>query len=497
MAVSMHRHSASVSAARTATRFEAFAELARSLAEASTSMDDAINGVARVARDLVGDQAAVLLANQDGCFTVAAIDGPPEVRGWQGQQLPRTAFAARVVEMQRTFRWRRGQSWDCVEADGRIRIGTGERVEAVLSAPLCVRGRTIGTLSVARPSGPPYTDEDQRFLEELASLGALAIDNGRLMTEFDLMAHRLRVMFERCPPLVVTDDDGRCVMANPAATSLLGCDLAFLLGRTLADIVPAPFKAAGDPAPHRRADGSVAFIEYRPFSLADPALRVHRLIDRTHRVAAAQEEIRLLSRLADAEDGERRRVAHDIHDHLGQLLTAAALHVKLLEDSTDGTAEAVAKVRELIDHASIAARRLAWTMRPPEVGGGPLDRAFVALADGMGLVATVDVWPPEVFDQIPPEAAAACYRIVQEALANAARHANAQRVSILAQVQDRELVLEVTDDGCGFTPAKAETGHLGQLIMHERARLIGGKLVVSSYPGAGTIVRLRVPVPGA
>ena len=207
----------------------------------------------------------------------------------------------------------------------------------------------------------------------------------------------------------------------------------------------------------------------------------------------------LSRRVLEAQETERRRVAHELHDELGQALTAIKINLqtrgRLRDLSTDGLD--VENIR-ILDDALQQVRRLALALRPSmldDLGLGPALRWLAEqTAQRSGFAVALNI--PELEPRLPPEMETACFRIVQEALTNITRHAGATHVSIDLQREEAAMVLSVQDDGCGFDLAEVRTraingGSIGVLGMQERAMLVGGQLDIASTPGHGSQLRLR------
>ncbi|MGI5238027.1 sensor histidine kinase [Dactylosporangium sp. CA-139066] len=190
----------------------------------------------------------------------------------------------------------------------------------------------------------------------------------------------------------------------------------------------------------------------------------------------------------DGAEAERRRWARDLHDDTLQAL--AAVQVLL---ATPGGAEAA---REIVGGQIQSLRRIIAQMRPLALDALGLAAALEDLArhardrDGLDVEAAVDGLP-----RLPAAAESAVYRIVQEALTNAVRHAGAARVRIEAGPRGPDLRVVVRDDGCG-PPAGGFTAGHGLHGMRERAELLGAQLHVAAAGSRGTEVRLDLPVPG-
>jgi len=215
---------------------------------------------------------------------------------------------------------------------------------------------------------------------------------------------------------------------------------------------------------------------------------------------AAQDLHGLTRRLVQAEETERRRIARELHDRVGQSLSA--LNINL--DIVLGTIEAPAELRaRLVDSAALVERTLESIedvmaeLRPPLLDEYGLAAALGWYAEDFsrrtGVRVAVSDAAGEAGTQSPPEVAVALFRIAQEALNNVLKHAQARSVEIEIAATPENLVLAVRDDGAGFDPAAAPRGRWGMTTMRERAEAAGGSLEVQSARGAGTTVRARVP----
>jgi two-component system, NarL family, sensor histidine kinase UhpB len=187
-----------------------------------------------------------------------------------------------------------------------------------------------------------------------------------------------------------------------------------------------------------------------------------------------------------AQEGERRRIALELHDEVGQALTAAMLRLDAAEmaEAKEGLREALEEVRDI-------ARRL----RPEALDDLGLSNALRALVASLARSARLDV-TPEIQPDLPPlssEQELVVYRVAQEALTNAVRHSGADRVRFSLSAAPGEVVLAVEDDGSGFDRAEGSEGS-GIRGMRERALLVRARLEVESARDRGTAVRLRVPV---
>lgn len=226
----------------------------------------------------------------------------------------------------------------------------------------------------------------------------------------------------------------------------------------------------------------------------------NQMLDQLERDAV---EMQQLSRqIIQAQEEERFRLARELHDEAAQALTSLLVHLRLLERAKE-PAEAqkrVQELRELTAHALEDVRRVALDLRPTildDLGLGPaLEWRVDELNKRGDLRATISVGGLE--SRLPRDVALALYRVAQEALSNATRHAQAATVSVTLAGSPQQVTLEICDDGVGFDPAApvADNEHhgLGLLGMRERMRMIGGELAIYSAPGAGTRVAARAPL---
>jgi two-component system, chemotaxis family, CheB/CheR fusion protein len=211
----------------------------------------------------------------------------------------------------------------------------------------------------------------------------------------------------------------------------------------------------------------------------------------------------LQRRLASAENEERRRLSRELHDQMGQLVTALTLELRALENSAANPLQA-GKLREVCELAERVAREiqhLAVELRP-----AALDNLGLKLA----VLSHLEEWSERHgigcdFHSVGLDEArfsrdveTAIFRVVQEGLTNVLKHAQASKVSLILESRGGGLSAILEDDGMGFNPiqdgARRETsGRLGLLGMQERLRLLGGTLQVDSTPGSGTTLFARVP----
>jgi signal transduction histidine kinase len=212
---------------------------------------------------------------------------------------------------------------------------------------------------------------------------------------------------------------------------------------------------------------------------------------------------RLSHDLVLAQEDERRRLARELHDEVGQMLTALRMELGRAERARglpgDGFARSSAEVKRIIDTITDTVRALSMGLRP-------------AMLDDFGLGAALD-WHARDFarryevpvflsvdgdvDGLPEPHRTCVYRAVQEALTNCARHARATRIDVTVTERQQRLHLSIRDDGVGLDGRDPRSRGVGLLGIEERVREIGGVVSIDSVKGAGTTVSIDIPVPRA
>lgn len=217
----------------------------------------------------------------------------------------------------------------------------------------------------------------------------------------------------------------------------------------------------------------------------------------------AEERLRLARRLVRAQEEERQRVALEIHDGIGQILTSVSLFASDLDQVVpEEHRERAVRVQELIQRAIAESRALVWSLRPPDLERLGLVPAIEHLAENLRSrgAAAIHILDETGGRRAPEEVETVAFRIVQEALNNAVKHAKASQISVIVGTRDGRLSVVVEDDGRGFDVEQVDraelelAGGFGLRGMRERAELIGGVLAIDSTKGVGTTIRLEVPV---
>jgi signal transduction histidine kinase len=432
-------------------------------------------------------------------------------------------------------------------------------MQTFLGVPVILRGVAYGNLYLTeKEGGGDFTDEDEELVTLLASQAAVAIENARLYESSRSWARQLESLNEITAAMASEVDPGRLLKlivtelrelleARFVAMLLPGgedsLELAAADGEHSDELVGFRLSAsrskAGrvfqqgasvrvdsilddpdvDPDLARRvsaraglwvpllargrAIGVLMAFDRRQFDprFSDGDVRVAEsfaartaiAVDLSRRVARETVE-----RIVEAQELERRRLSHELHDETGQALTSILLGLKTLEDAKGqgDLSAAVGQLRELVVATLQDVRRLAVELRPKaldDFGLAPaLERLTETFAEQTGIAVELESRLPET--RLPSEVETVLYRVVQEALTNVVKHARAERVSILLRERDGRVAAVIEDDGRGFSP-EAETGEgLGLVGMRERVALVDGRLDVESAAGSGTTIVVDVPL---
>ncbi len=471
-------------------------------------------------------------------------------------RVPRIAFAAcaLLVALAAGFFYFQGGSIEiCIFAVLMICMGSswaygwGWRYAAAL---LAVSAAITMPIVLTAPMLRSFSDPTDIMLETL--LGALisiivaeatgrsvARDHRRAHAEHEA-ARRLASAFEayrdlaeKAPDLIFTHDlDGRITYVNEAFARSYGVASEDLIGRDADELVPRDSAnpdpvalrarlAAGEdvPAqlywvksPHgrrwlecvtsaiRAGDGRVIGArgiarDVTERHTAETALRgslddLRRSEERLRRLARHQASIR---------EDERKRLGFDLHDDVCQELVGIGILVeslrRKLEDAAPALAPELQRIGGYVGEVGEHLRQLARDLRPMLLRDLGLEESLHSLAEGLTAAGTpVTTLVRTAIPRLDEETEIGVYRIAQEALGNAARHAGARAIRVTLGVTGIVLELEIADDGHGFVPdARRGTEALGLVGMEERALALGGHLEVRSAPGEGTLVRLRCP----
>ncbi|HET7198452.1 MAG TPA: PAS domain-containing sensor histidine kinase [Burkholderiales bacterium] len=331
----------------------------------------------------------------------------------------------------------------------------------------------------------------------------------QLVDRIDPQAGRYRMLFETSPlPMWVVDDETLGFLAvNDAAVRLYGYSREEFLAMRADGFLP-PARAGNvfrGAFRHPRKNGEPLDVD-AVGHLVGWRGRPARLVvinDISERLRA-QAALRALSRrLLEIQEEERGRLARDLHDDIGQALTALKIQVESLRGALGDAAqrERVAqRVEDCVDTIQSTlerVRQLSLSLRPPQLDDLGLAAALRSHLDRQARVAGL----ASHFDatgaphDVSPETETACFRVAQEAITNVLRHARARNLWVRLYDDAGRLALSVRDDGAGFD-VRAVRG-LGLAGMEERTALVGGSLELRASPGKGTVVLAKFPLAAA
>jgi signal transduction histidine kinase len=427
------------------------------------------------------------------------------------------------------------------------------QMRTFLGVPVMLRDVAYGNLYLTeKEGGADFTEEDEVVLTLLASQAAVAIENARLyeavtrwsrqlesvndlMTAIagevelprvlELVVTRLRELLDARAVAILRPGGGELRVVASTDPALAGSVLpsgsksgrviergaAEKVHRLADDPEAGPELAAGftggeallAPLVARgrvlgvvialdESDVAGSFGEEEAQLVESFARRAAIAVELSERVA--RDALRTVVR---AQEQERRRLARELHDETGGALTSILLGLRAVEDARDRERqrEAVADLRELVVTTLQDVRRLAVELRPKALDDFGLVAALTRLAegvrDGSGLELEIESRLGD--ERLPDEVETAVYRIVQEALTNVLKHADASHVSIVVTRKNGRVSVLIEDDGRGFEPPDASGDLLGLAGMRERVGLLDGTLVVESAPGRGTTLVVSVP----
>lgn len=330
--------------------------------------------------------------------------------------------------------------------------------------------------------------------------------------------------------IVTVDESQRIVLFNAAAEKVFGRPRDAVLGQPLEMLIPERLRAAhrehigrfaATGVTSRRMGVSTVLLGLRANNEEFPieaSISQHTedrrklftviLRDVTERVRAdaalqrSKDELREFATIASSvREQEKHRVARELHDELAQALTALKMDLAWIKDSLPAGGQPLLPKLEamqaMLDSTVKATRRIASDLRPlmlDDLGLIPAAEWLVQnFVERSGMQCEFDFDPPELELQDPH--ATAVFRILQESLANVARHAQASRVNVTINVRGGEIILRVRDNGRGFElggPRKPKS--FGLVGLRERAYLLDGDISVDTAPGKGTLIEVRIPL---
>lgn len=490
------------------------------------------------------DSANVMLRNEESQFVITAL------RRYEGFQNVATTRAI-IFDgndnplLRRISESKHGLIVADTEKEPAWEWVTGaDHVRNWMGIPLIAGGKVIGLYSVDKVEPNFFQQKHVRIAEALAARAASAIQNAQLfeqsqhyvaeleerIVERNLVEAALRESEERYRELFenardamyVHDLDGTYVSINHAAEKLSGYAREEIVGHNYSEFVASEHikevrkhfcgKLAQKGETTYEVDVIAKDGRRVPVEVSSRAIYEKGVIvgvqgtarDITER-KQTQDTLQMFSRqLIEAQEEERRRIARELHDQIGQVLTAVKMNLHTIQRTCDGD-EASTHIKdniEAVDEALRLVRDLSVDLRPPlldDLGLVTALRWYVdRYAQRSRIVADVVVEMKDPNERFSRELETACFRIAQEALTNVVRHARASCVLVRLVKEDDGLFLSVKDNGVGFNPEALRkraprVATLGLLGMQERAHAAGGVIEIDSRASKGTEIRLKLP----
>ena len=415
-----------------------------------------------------------------------------------------------------------------------------------LGVPIALRGEAFGNLYLTDKAGGPFTEEDEQLALTLAAQAAVAVDNVRRYEAERRRADEIESVLEVGRAILSTLDlDALLPLVARRARHLTGAETVGVAVRDGDELVfryahgidalgmegsrgPVDVEALAEAlraalgAPEVQVcalevggviDGALVAVGWRPFDEGARRLletfssqvavalvnaravageRANLLENARREAQRARERAQAdgLRRAVEAQAAERARVARELHDESGQVLTALAVHLRALEEDV-GPGEVrdrIAEMRRQLSQASVGLRELATRLRPTAIDEHGLADAIEEQAARLRRAGVaVDVELRGLDPGLPEDVQTLVFRVAQESMTNIARHSEAAHASVVLSAHQGRVRLVIEDDGRGFDPA-APTSRLGLAGIRERVEMIGGHLRIESSPGNGTAV---------
>lgn len=483
-------------------------------------------------RDVMGVEICLLflLDEEAGELTLEAYHGVSDESAARVKRIKLgEGFNGRVAQT--------GEPWAVVDGSDDEALCSGwageEGIKAQLIVPLKSKGRVMGTLCAASRTPREFT-ADVALLNGIGNAIGVAIENAGLYQKEREIAEQLRQseenyrgLFENATEAIFVHDlEGKIIAANRACGKLTGYSPAEMAGMGIGQFLSGQGRdgvgeivkrlldgeAVEGPFELRltKRDGTEAIVEVMPSLIVrgDQPVGVQAIARDVTEARRMQESLRFyVSQVLKAQEGERLRIARELHDDTAQALTGLSRRLDMLVDTlpADGdqfpkeVRERLEELRDQADTILEGVRRFSRALRPPvldDLGLLPALKWLAMALEEEGIATNISVLGEQ--HRLPDGTELALFRIAQEALNNVRKHSGASAVELCVDFRGGGLTMTIADNGRGFElPASisdlTERGKLGIVGMQERTRLLGGTLTVQSEPGVGTTVVVTVP----
>jgi len=396
-------------------------------------------------------------------------------------------------------------------------------VEEALLVPFYVGGIAVGTVwAVAHDDTRQFDAEDKRQLETLASFASAAYQT---VLSLDASKQMAAIVSSSDDAIISKNLDGVILSWNAGAERLFGYTPQEAVGKSITLIIPPDHLdeeprilerlRKGERIDHfetvrKRKDGKLINISLTISPVKDDhgrvtgASKVARDITDRKEAEQARQSAEIASKLVQVQDAERRRIARELHDGVGQLMAAIAMNVSRVfrekDRLSDEASRGVAENMKMIEQVNSDIRTVSYLLHPPMLDEIGLSSALSWLAEGFSQRSKVSVTlmiAPD-FGRLPQDYELALFRVVQECLTNIHRHSGSSTATVRLSRNGEEVVLEVSDNGRGIgEEVKKRIGSgvsagVGMRGMQERVKLMRGRMTVNSSPN-GTSILVTLP----
>jgi PAS domain S-box-containing protein len=475
-------------------------------------------------------------------FAVGLIDPssgeqPGDIPGWihfAGGPPPRplnirTTRSGRALAEQRPMRFSRAGTLALI-ASGEMELGDGP-VGSWCGAPLMVGGEAIGIVRLRNDAEPDaYDDEDCEILNLVASQIASAFSRQRAVDELKHQRELFQALMDHSTDTIIFKDrESRFLRVSRRDAAGLGFDNPDdMVGMSDANFwrpsMARQFREAelavmesGEPVvgqisrhptdddldiwssstkiPMRNADGAVTGIIAVSHDVSDVMNAQEALRD------SEEQRKGLMRQVLTVQEEERARIARELHDQVGQDLASVLVGLRVIEsaEAAEAAQRQAVTLRDRTASTLEDVRKIAFDMRPNSLDdlglAVALERALSVLAEQSGFTPTMRVHDPDGV-RLGADAELGIYRVVHAAIANAARHADAENVSVVMRLSDGAASVIVEDDGRGFDVEAVLSGpvdqRFGLLAMQERMQMLGGQITIDSTQGEGAVIFIEL-----
>lgn len=390
-------------------------------------------------------------------------------------------------------------------------------------------GKVLGTFGIYRREPGWPSASDLELIRRSSHLAAIAIERRRMEEAWLASEQEFSSLAENLPDCIMRYDLDCChTYVNPSYERETGMPVGATINDALdgwccSNISLAEYKIllrhvmeTGEPADlvlsWARPEGAIVYHALRIVAERTPDGRVKGCLAIGHNITALMEAERrledsraqlrgLVAKNEAVREEERKYIAREVHDELGQLLTGLQMDISMLSHCFGPVLPALQEhlhdtTLELVNMSLAVARNVASSLRPAALDLGivsAIEWLVGRFSKNTGLNCEVHVHDEDRDICLDENASIALFRITQESLTNIARHANANKVDIIISQDDEDYVLEVRDNGSGFDSAITKKSTFGLVGIRERVFMLGGKLSISSTPGGGTVIRVCIP----